>query len=241
MRLCTQDSVRALLPVLALALCHGCGGGGGGGASAPVSQNPPSGSAPAPSPAPAPAPVPAPAPANSAPTISVAAPEVAQVGEAFEFQPVATDSDGDTLTFSAANLPPWAQLDSSSGRITGTPGSADVGEYESVTLTVADATHRTDATPFSIMVEGSGAGVASLQWEVPPTKVDGTPLEDLAGYRICYGRDPEDMDHSIYIANPAQTSFEFTTLGGGTWYFAVIAVDAGGLEGPPTSPAMKTI
>ena len=121
------------------------------------------------------------------------------------------------------------------------PGSADVGEHESITITVADGMHRTDAAPFSITVEGSGAGVASLQWQPPPTKVDGTPLDDLAGFRICYGRDPEDLDHSIYISNPAQTTFEFSTLGSGTWYFTVLGVDASGLEGPPTVAATKTI
>ena len=72
-------------------------------------------------------------------------------------------------------------------------------------------------------------------------KVDGSPLDDLAGYRIVYGRNAEDMDQSVFINDPSQTSFEFTTLEEGIWYFAVIAVNANGLEGPPTTPAMKSI
>jgi len=160
---------------------------------------------------------------------------------AYDFLPVAADSDGDTLTFSAANLPPWAQFDPSSGRITGTPGISDVGLHESITITVADATHQTASPGFSIAVAGGDAGVASLHWEPPPTKVDGSPLDDLAGFRIRYGRDPEDLDHSIFIGNPAQTTFEFSTLGSGTWYFSVIAINAEGLEGPPTMPATKSI
>jgi hypothetical protein len=165
----------------------------------------------------------------------------AQVGVAYEFQPGASDADGDELAFSAANLPTWAQLDPSSGRITGTPGAADVGQHEDITITAADATHQTASAPFSITVVGDGSGVATLSWQPPPAKVDGSPLDDLAGYRICYGRDPEDLDHSIFIENPAQTSFEFSTLGSGTWYFAVIAINAEGLEGPATPAATKSI
>ena len=43
----------------------------------------------------------------------------------------------------------------------------------------------------------------------------------------------------MLITNPATTSYEFTTLGTGTWYFAVVAVNAGGLEGPPTTLASE--
>ena len=80
-----------------------------------------------------------------------------------------------------------------------------------------------------------------MQWEQPPSKVDGSPLDDLAGYRIVYGRNADDLDHSVFIDDPAQTSYEFTTLEAGIWYFAVIAVNANGLEGPPTIAAMKSI
>jgi len=88
---------------------------------------------------------------------------------------------------------------------------------------------------------GSGSGVASLQWEKPPSKMDGSPLDDLAGYRILYGHDSSDLDKSVLIGDPATTSYEFTTLESGIWYFSVVAVNAGGLEGPPTTVATKSI
>ncbi len=221
--------VSAFLPAAALVLCQSCGGGGGSGSKvqsapdAPAATAPPSLSA------------------NKAPTISAEAAAYARVGESFEFQPNATDADSDKLVFSVQNLPAWATFDSASGRIGGTPASSDVGEYEGITITVADATHRAATAPFSITVIGAATGVATLKWETPPVKVDGSPLDDLAGYRIVYGRTAEDLDHSVFVQDPKQTTFEFTTLDKGIWYFAVIGVNANGLEGPASTPTMKSL
>jgi len=225
--------VSALLPLLPLAFCHGCGGGGdSSSAAAPQAAAPP--------------PVTAPASVNRAPTIGGDVVSEVRVGETYNWQPVAADPDGDAMRFSAVNLPPWATIDPTSGQITGTPGPTDVGVYESITITVADSAQQAATSPFSITVfEGevveAGTGVASLRWELPPSKVDGSPLDDLAGYRILYGRTSDDLDRSVLIDNPATTSFDITSLSSGVWYFAVVAVNAGGLEGPPTTLATKSI
>lgn len=225
--------VRAILPAALMAVCHGCGGGGGG--------TPATASASAQSDSPPTVAVVAPSSSNRAPTISTESSAIAHVGVTYDYQPVASDPDGDTLRFTANNLPPWASMNPNTGRITGTPGENDAGEYESITIVVADAGGRTESDPFTITVFAGGAGVASLQWETPPSKVDGSPLDDLAGYRILYGRNADDLDRSVLISNPATTSYEFETLAPGVWYFAVVAVNAGGLEGPATTPAQKSI
>ncbi|MBC8026529.1 MAG: fibronectin type III domain-containing protein [Steroidobacteraceae bacterium] len=193
-----------------------------------------------------PAPAPAPAAVNRAPTITTESAAVVAVGVTYDYLPAASDPDGDALRFTANNLPPWASLDPNTGRITGTPGESDLGEYESITIVVADAAARTESGAFTItVVTGAvatgGTGVASLQWETPPSKVDGTPLDDLAGYRILYGRTADELDRSVLIPNPSTTSYEFATLDPGTWFFAVVAVNAGGLEGPATTLAQKSI
>jgi hypothetical protein len=71
--------------------------------------------------------------------------------------------------------------------------------------------------------------------------VDGSPLDDLAGYRILYGRSDDDLDKSVLIDSATTTSYEFNTLSRGIWYFSVVAVSACGLEGPPTSISSKSI
>jgi hypothetical protein len=178
---------------------------------------------------------------NRAPTIDGDANKVAQVGSEYVFQPDWNDADGDALAFTATNLPPWAVLDQKTGVVHGTPAPSDIGAYEAISITVADASHRVTSRDFTITVVGPSNGVAMLEWPAPVSKVDGSLLDDLAGYRILYGHDPEDLDHSVYIANPDVHSFEFATLDSGTWYFSIVAVNAEGLEGPATSPAMKII
>jgi hypothetical protein len=242
-----RDVVRFFLPVLALGLCGVCS----------VSSESLLAAA-------SPAVDVAEIPNNAPPTIVVAAVEDAQVGAAFHYQPVSHDPESDTLQFAATNLPPWASLDSHSGRISGTPGPTDAGVYESISITVADAMHKVVTAPFSITVnpapepeleaavdpalepelkpaEELGTGVASLQWEIPPSKVSGEPLDDLAGYRILYGRSSSDLDHSVFITDPATTSYQFSSLPSGIWYFEVVAVNSNGLEGPPTTLVTKSI
>jgi hypothetical protein len=228
MRSKTGDFVRAFLPLVPLAMCPGCGSGGSG--QAPVTQA----STPVPTPAATPT-------GNRAPTIHGDANKLAQVDSEYTFQPEWADAEGDSLTFTASNLPPWAVLDPRTGRISGTPHAADVGAYEAISITVADASHHVTSRDFSITVVGAATGVAMLEWPTPVSKVDGSLLDDLAGYRILYGRDPEDLDHSVFISDPAAHSYEFATLDSGTWYFSIVAVNAGGEEGPATTPAMKVI
>jgi hypothetical protein len=180
---------------------------------------------------------------NAPPSIMIASVEDAQVGAMFGYQPVARDPESDSLRFTAVNLPPWASLDPVSGRISGMPGPTDAGVYESISITVADATHKVVTAPFSITVNPAleSSGVATLSWETPPSKVSGEPLDDLAGYRILYGRSSSDLDHSVLITDPAVTSYQVSSLTSGVWYFAVVAVNAKGLEGPPTTLATKSI
>lgn len=222
--------VGALLSAMAIALVHGCNGGAPQSAGQSTSVDKPASTSAGSS------------AANAAPTIRNVGDEYARVGETYDFLPAATDADGDALRFTAANLPPWASIDPDSGRISGTPGPADEGVYESITIAVADAGRQAQTAPFSITVMSEAAsGVATLRWEAPPSKLDGSPLDDLAGYRILYGRKADDLDQSVLIDDPTVTTYEFTTLTKGIWYFAVVGVNSGGLEGPPTVITSKSI
>jgi len=87
---------------------------------------------------------------NNAPEITSSAVLTATDGEAYSYTLTATDADGDTLTMSSANTPAWLSFDDSTGILSGTPATTDVGEH-AVTLSVSDGTDQTDQS-FTIAV-----------------------------------------------------------------------------------------
>jgi hypothetical protein len=179
--------------------------------------------------------------ANSAPTIAGTPPTAAREGQAYEFRPAAADTDGDSLTFTIANRPSWAAFDAQTGRLFGTPGAGTVGTYRDVTIRVSDGKLVASLPLFSIAVEQTSLGSASLSWVAPTLRVDGTPLGNLAGYRIRYGTAPGSYTQQLQIPNPGITSCVVENLPAGTYYFVAIAYDSGGLESAPSAVVSKTI
>ena len=83
------------------------------------------------------------------------------------------------------------------------------------------------------------AGSAMLSWVPPTTNTDGTPLTDLAGYKIHYGSSPGNYGAPMTVGNV--TTYTVTGLGVGTYYFAVTAYDTSGNESGFSNQASKTI
>jgi hypothetical protein len=84
-------------------------------------------------------------------------------------------------------------------------------------------------------------GATTLSWVAPTLNNDGGALEELAGYRIRYGQNPEELDRSIVIDDPAVLECAVEQLASGTWYFEVVAHNAYGLEGPSSNLASRTV
>ncbi len=133
---------------LLIALLAGCGGGGGG-ASGQGGGNGGGASQPPPPPPPPPPPV---VINDNAPTISGAPPGVARVGESYLFSPTTSDPDGNSLLFTAENLPSWAWIDPGTGVVSGTPVAASVGNQDDITISVSDGKYTTQLEPFRISV-----------------------------------------------------------------------------------------
>jgi hypothetical protein len=96
---------------------------------------------------------------NRSPVISGVPVTLASVDTSYSFTPNASDPDGDSLTFSLANpdsLPSWAELDSDSGTLSGTPTLNDVGSSAPITLTVSDGSETASLAAFTITVVDSG-------------------------------------------------------------------------------------
>lgn len=172
--------------------------------------------------------------ANDAPSISGTPPGDVAVGSPFSFRPSAADPDGDSLSFNIANRPSWASFDSSSGRLSGTPGAGDVGAYSDIRISVSDGIETAALSPFSLSVSDATdqTGSVALNWVAPTKRSDGTPLQpsELAGYTVSYGPAQGNYDNSIAIDDPFRTSLTITELPVGTYYFVLKARDTGGLE-----------
>jgi hypothetical protein len=87
----------------------------------------------------------------------------------------------------------------------------------------------------------STVGTATVSWEAPTTNTNGTPLMDLAGYRIYYGSSPQNLGRSVQIKTIGLQTYVIEDLEPGTWYFAVMAVAANGTESTLSDVVAKTI
>lgn len=76
---------------------------------------------------------------NRAPSLSGTGAATVNVGSPYAFTPAASDPDGNRLTFSISGKPSWASFNTSTGALSGTPGSGNVGT-SNVTITVSDGT-----------------------------------------------------------------------------------------------------
>ena len=181
--------------------------------------------------------------ANQSPTIYGDPPTVVTAGQSYSFNPSASDPDGDDLSFSIDNRPGWASFNSSNGRLTGMPGEGEVGTTASITIEVSDGQANDSLSAFQIQVQsaGSGTGTASLSWNPPTERTDGSPLTNLAGYRIHYGNARNAYDRLINVNNPGIASYVVDGLSDGTWYFAVTAFTSDGLSSDYSNEESKQI
>jgi putative Ig domain-containing protein len=216
-----QVTKAGCLIVLAL-LTAACGGGGDGETA--QSNSPPTN----------------PGGGNAPPTIQGQPGTSVAAGQAYNFRPTADDSNGDTLTFTAANLPSWAALNQSTGAVTGTPDNSDVGTYSGIAITVSDGKATATLAAFSITVTDIGTGTATVSWTPPTQNTDGSALA-LGSYVILYGRSASMLDRSITVTNPSITRYVVDNLSSGTWYFAVSAVSSQGASSSASNVATKTI
>ena len=146
---------------------------------------------------------PAPTSTNHAPSISGTPPATVDVNASYSFQPSASDSDGDVLTYSIQDAPSWATFSNSTGRISGTPGSNAVGNYGGISISVSDGKMSAALSPFSITVRAAGNS---------PPVISGLPLTSASTGSLYLfvptASDPDGSPLTFSISNiPAWASF----------------------------------
>ena len=126
-------------------------------------------------------------------------------GQAYNFQPSASDADGNTLTFSVQNKPAWATFTASTGRLSGTPTSGNVGTFSNILISVSDGQATASLTTFSIAV------TAATPTNRPPT-ISGSPTTSLnSGTAYSFQPTASDPDGNALTfsiqSKPAWASF----------------------------------
>ena len=184
------------LCVFAVAALAGCGGGGSADGSGYTASS-------------------ASAPPSTAPTIGGTPAAQVTAGQAYSFAPTTTDPTGDTLTFSIENPPSWTTFSTSTGTLSGTPSSSNVGTFANIVISVSDGKQSASLPSFSIQV------TADPQ---PPT-ISGTPATQVMTGQA-YSFTPSATD-------PAGNPLTFSVQNLPSW--ATFSTSTGTLSGTPAS------
>ena len=73
-----------------------------------------------------------------------------------------------------------------------------------------------------------------MGWVPPTQNNDGSPIKNLAGYRIHYGTASAEYTQTIALANAGLTRYVVDNLPSGTYYFAITAYNSLGVESLPS-------
>lgn len=110
-----------------------------------------------------------------------------------------------------------------------------------ITITAKDSSGASAWRSVLVKKDSGATGSITLSWEAPTTREDGSPLTDLSGYRIRYGRMSEIYDYEIEIDNPGIVTYVVEHLRPGKWYFVASAYDSSGLESDMSNEAAKVV
>ena len=172
------------------------------------------------------------------PTISGTPPTTVAAHDAYAFKPSASGPSGATLSFSVKNLPSWATFSIATGQLSGTPTAA--GSYPGIVISVSDGQTSASLPPFAITVSSPG-GSATVSWAAPTLNTNGTQLTDLSGFTISYGTSATALTRTVAVGTPSATSYTFSDLAAGTWYFSVKANASDGSESAPSTVVSGTV
>ncbi len=148
----------------------------------------------------------------------------------YGFLPLASDADGDALTFSIRNKPAWASFDTATGELAGIPQFDDVGAYEDIEISVSDGAAMASLPVFSLAVSLDEPGSVTLEWMPPQANTDGSSASDLSGYVIYWGTEPGEYEQQVRIDNVGLTAYVVDGLPPAVYYFTATAFNAAGVE-----------
>lgn len=133
-----------------------------------------------------------------------------------------TAATSTTSTSTTGSAPQTAADSGTSGSST-TAGSTTSGSTSGSTTTTGSTGSTTPTTPVA-------STSVTLGWVAPTQNSNGTPITDLAGYKIHYGTASENYTKVVAVSNPSISRYVMDSLESGTYFFAITAYNSKGIE-----------
>jgi hypothetical protein len=176
-------------------------------------------------------------------------------GQLYDFKPTVSGRYASYARFSIADKPSWATFSSLTGELSGIPADVDAGTYSNIVITASTSRRRASLPAFSITVTAATPapapalaptptpvfGTATISWTAPALNTDGSELQNLAGFRVLYGTNPNQLDQKLELPSATLTSAEIDDLTSGTYYFAVKAYTTDAVESDVSQTVWKTV
>ncbi|WP_328184815.1 PA14 domain-containing protein [Marinobacter sp. OP 3.4] len=152
-----------------------------------------------------------------------------------------TDNDGIPDTWELANgTNAWV---ADGGEVLNDQGVSNLEAYSSglSPRTLEPAAGEPGILPDEEEETATGEGSVLLTWTAPSTRVDGESiaLSEIDSYIVRYGQE-ETLDQQVEV-DSADTSYQFSNLESGTWYFTVQVVDNSGLVSEPSEVVTHSV
>lgn len=172
------------------------------------------------------------------------------MGSASPFPTVSLSASTTNVVTNGSTTLSWSSTDATGCTASGdwsgnkaTSGSQTISALtanSSFNLTCSGASGAVNDT-VNVTVVQNNNGTALLSWAPPTENTDGSPLTDLAGYKIRYGTSPGSYSDTITINNPGLTSYLVESLASSDWYFVMTSFNASGIESSYSTEVSKTI
>ncbi|MEI5637740.1 MULTISPECIES: Ig-like domain-containing protein [unclassified Pseudoalteromonas] len=148
---------------------------------------------------------------NVAPVLSGSPDTSVDEDSVYDFTPTLTDPDSDdTHTYSIVNKPDWAEFDTQTGQLTGTPEDSDVGTTSDIEISVTDGTDSDTLAAFSIEVINTND--APIGQDVSFTIDEGGSLSKDSENGLLSLASDDDLDSNDSLTVVKDTDPQYGTL-----------------------------
>ena len=158
-------------------------------------------------------------------------------GTTKQFAASGTYSDGTTQVLTGTVT--WNSSNTGVATVSNAAGSNGLATAVAAGTTTITATSGGVSATAGLTVTAITTGSATLSWNAPTTNTDGTPLTDLAGYKVHMGTSSGNYTTVVDIGNVM--TYTVSNLAPGTYYFVVTAYDSSSNESSFSNEASKTI